>query len=82
MNFETLILLRIDKSTYHVRRKKVRCKLNSAELGADRLGQSVYSQCLGQTRHTFEKDMAVREQTYQQVLHQLFLPDNDLAHFH
>ena len=43
-------------------------------------GQRGDGQCLGQTRHTLQQDVSVRQETDQQAIHQMALPHDDLAH--
>ena len=80
MDLEASVLLGVYQCTGKVRRKQVRSELDTAEISVDSLGKGVDGQSLRKTRDTFEKDVAVGEQTYEQVLDQLFLTYYDLTH--
>ena len=80
MNLELLILLGVDQCSQDIGRQEVRGELDSAEPGIHRLRQCIDSQSLGQSRHTFEKNVSISQETNEKVLHKLLLADNDLSH--
>ena len=51
------------------------------ESGVDGLCERGDGQRLGQSRHAFQQNVAVRQQTDQQRVDQMALTDDDLAHF-
>ena len=81
-NLELLALLAINHCSYHICRKKVRSKLDSVELCIYNVGESIYGQCLGKTRHTLQQYVTICKESYQQILHKMFLPHYHLVHLH
>ena len=80
MYFELLFLLGVDQGAGHVGRQQVGGELDAAELAVDSLGEGADRQGLGQARHAFEQDVPVGKHRDHQVLHQVLLPDDHLAH--
>ena len=81
-DLELLALLRIDHRPYHIRRQEVRSELYPAELGVHCRRKRIDGQGFRQSRNTFEQDMSVGEKPYQQILHKMLLPHDDLVHLH
>ena len=79
---EFLRLLAVNHGAYHVGRQQVGRELDAVEVCLHQVGQRLDGQCLGQARHPFEQDVPVREQAYQQRVHQVLLPHDDLVHAH
>ena len=79
---ERLALLAVDLCAQYVCRQQVRRKLNTTEVSLDKVSQRLDSQGLGQTRNTFQQDVSVAQETYQQALYQMLLADNNLIHTH
>ena len=80
MDLEILILLGINEGTDDIGRQEVRGKLDTAELGIDRLRESINRESLGKARDSLEKDMSISEKTDQEIVNEVFLADNDLSH--
>ena len=80
VDYERPVLLGIDEGAGKVGGKKVRGELDPAELGVDGLGQGVDGQGLGKAGDTLEEDVAVCQEAYQQVVHQMLLPHYHLPH--
>ena len=76
VHFELFVLLRVYEcsQTSAGRRSGVNWILLNLALTA--CANCVYSQCFSKSRDAFEENMAVSEEAYEQVLHQLFLSDN------
>ena len=77
---ELLALLRVDERTDQVGRQQVGRELDAGEIGVDGLCERRNRQRLGKTRHAFQEDVAVRQQTDQQRVDQMGLTDDHLAH--
>ena len=82
LDLESLALLAVNHSAYQVGGQQVGSELDAAELGIDGLGQSSDGQCLGQSGHTFEQHVTVRQQANHQALDHMFLSHNVFAHLH
>ena len=77
---ELFVLLAINHGTDYVGRKQVRSKLDTAIFCIDERCKRLDGKCLSQTRHTFEEDMSVGQQTNQQRFNQMFLTHDGLVH--
>ena len=55
--------------------KQVRCKLDAAQFTPDRLSQGFDGQGFGKSGYAFEQDMAVGQQSDQQAIQQILLPE-------
>ncbi len=80
LDMELLGLLRVYLRTQHIGRQQIGRKLNTGEIGLDKVSQGLDSQGLCQARHTFEQDMSVAQKSDEQALYQVFLTHDDLVH--
>ena len=67
------------KGADQIRRQQVGRKLQTLEAGLDAGGHGFDGERLGQTGDAFEQDVAVREQTEQEPIDQIFLTDHDVT---
>ena len=81
VHLEALLFLGVDKGADYIRRQQVRGELDAAELRAYGLGQGVDGQSFGQARDAFQQDVPAAEQADEQVVDQMLLAHDDLAHF-
>jgi hypothetical protein len=75
------VLGAVDQRARDVRGQQVGRELDAMEGGMDGGGQGADAHGLGQAGHAFEQHVAVGQQPDQQPVHQLFLADDDPAHF-
>ena len=81
MHLEAFLLLGVDEGTHDVGGEEVRGELDAAEFGVYGLRQRIDSQGLSKAGHTFQEDVAAAEKANEEVLHQVLLAYDDLAHF-
>src|SRR6185312_9286587 len=79
-NGETTRRLIVHLRADDIRRQQIGGELNSLKRRADCFGQRAHGERLGQTRHTLEKHVAPREQSYEQALHHVILAYNTLPY--
>ena len=77
---ELFVFLAVDQGTDQVGRQQVGGKLNTAEVGINRLSHRLDGKGLGQARHAFEQDVSVGQKADQQTFGHLFLSYDDLVH--
>ena len=80
MHLEGLLLLGIYQRAGHIGRKQVRGELDTVELGVHSLGEGADGKGLGKARDSLEQDVAVCKQGDEQILYQVLLPHDHLAH--
>lgn len=70
----------VDPGADHVGRQQVRRELQPRKRPVQRLGQCLDRQRLGQSRHTFEQHVPIRNQSQQKPVDQLLLTRDDPSH--
>src|SRR5262249_8516168 len=49
------------------------------ETGLDACGHRLYSECLGETGDAFQQEVTVGQQSQQETIHQILLPDHNVT---
>lgn len=75
------ILLVEDLGSGDIGGEEIRCKGDAMEVGADGGGEGTDEGCFGDTRDTFQKDMAAANECDQKPIQNLFLTNNDMSDF-
>ena len=72
-------LRRIDERSHDIGRQKVRREGDALEVETERLGERIHAERLGEARHTFQKNVSIRDEREDEPVDELLLSDDDLA---